>query len=140
MFFINTFYGGVYRCAKQEVDLKVATDVHAKMCEFDFDDYPTLTVTFSVPKHCKPLKQWLKKNTDLKDRLLVLQQVLNTIATIHTRGHEDTLSLWGSFMVWVASDLRAYLLVDFPVLLRKQEASNAVHNTVLPVLPRDVMQ
>ena len=55
MFFINTFYGGVYRCAKQEVDLKVATDVHAKMCEFDFDDYPTLTVTFSVPKHCESL-------------------------------------------------------------------------------------
>jgi hypothetical protein len=121
MFFINTFYSSVYRCAQQEVDLKVATDVHAKMCEFDFDDYPTLTVAFSVPKHCKPLQQWLKKNTDLKDRHLVLQQVLNTIATIHTRGHEDNLSLWGSFMVWVASDLRAYLLVDFPVLLRKQE-------------------
>jgi hypothetical protein len=53
MFFINTFYSSVYRCAQQEVDLKVATDVHAKMCEFDFDDYPTLTVAFSVPKHCE---------------------------------------------------------------------------------------
>ena len=50
--------------------------------------------------HClgKLLSKWLSENTDLKDRLLVLQQVLNTLATIHTLGYVNDLSLCGSFM------------------------------------------
>jgi hypothetical protein len=121
MLYISQFYTSVFQCAEKEMDLKVANDVHAKMCPAEFDDTPGLRVTFTMPRDCKPLKQWLKTNSDLKDRLLVLQQLLNSLATIHTQGHKDDLTLWGSFMVWVAKDMRVYLLVDFPMLLAKQQ-------------------
>ena len=47
----------------------------------------------------QPLDKWLSnKDSDLRDRLLILQQVVTTLATLHTLGHKDSLALWGSFM------------------------------------------
>ena len=53
MMFINFFYDGVFNCAEQEVDLKVASDVHAKMCRCEFDDVPNLTVALRMPRDCE---------------------------------------------------------------------------------------
>ena len=47
------------------------------------------------------MQEWLEENRDnidIRDRQLILQQVINTLATIHTIGNEEFLSLWGSFL------------------------------------------
>ena len=47
------------------------------------------------------LDKWLHVNRgkiDLRDRQLVLQQVVNILAAVHTNGNEDKLCLWGSFV------------------------------------------
>lgn len=122
VFYLCQFYQEVVRCSQSDMDLKVANDVRANMCPMDYSvESHSLKLSLNMPKDCKPLSQWLQSNKDLKDRLLILQQILNTLAIIHTVGYENDLTLWGSFMVWVASDLRVYLLVDFPMLLQRQQ-------------------
>jgi len=84
----------------QPYDLKVANDVRAKLCECNLDLEQSKLV-FTLPKECKPIDQWLAENedrADVRDRKLILQQVINTLAAIHTIGNEDLLSLWGAFM------------------------------------------
>lgn len=47
------------------------------------------------------LDKWLcmnKDRIDLRDRQLVLQQVINLLADLHTIGNKDKLCLWGSFV------------------------------------------
>ena len=47
------------------------------------------------------LEKWLRVNKDsldLRDRQLVLQQVINFLAALHTVGSHDKLCLWGSFV------------------------------------------
>lgn len=39
-----------------------------------------------------------KGSLDLRDRQLVLQQVANFLAAVHTVGSNDKLCLWGSFV------------------------------------------
>lgn len=49
----------------------------------------------------KPAEQWLRErpnDVDLRERLVILQQVVNTLAAIHIGGHEDHLSLYGAFI------------------------------------------
>ena len=49
----------------------------------------------------KPAEQWLLEQqnaVDLRERLVILQQVVNTLAAIHIGGHEDFLSLYGAFI------------------------------------------
>lgn len=54
MFYINDFYASVFRCAEKEMDLKVANDVHAKMCPMTMDcTSQSLKVSLSMPKQCK---------------------------------------------------------------------------------------
>ena len=47
------------------------------------------------------LDKWLrvkKDGLDLRDRQLVLQQVTNLLAAVHTIGNKDRLCLWGSIV------------------------------------------
>lgn len=47
------------------------------------------------------IDKWLrvhKDSLDLRDRQLVLQQVTNFLAAVHTVGNSDRLCLWGSFV------------------------------------------
>ena len=47
------------------------------------------------------LDKWLhikKESLDLRGRQLVLQQVTNLLAAVHTIGNADMLCLWGSFV------------------------------------------
>ncbi len=48
-----------------------------------------------------PLDKFLADNSekiDLRGRQLIVQQVLNALANIHTGGSEDRMSFWGSFL------------------------------------------
>ncbi len=48
-----------------------------------------------------PLEKFLSDNSekiDLRGRQLIVQQVLNALANIHTGGSEDRMSFWGSFL------------------------------------------
>ena len=48
------------------------------------------------------LDKWLhvkkEEGLDLRDRQLVLQQILNMLAAVHTMGSGDKLCLWGSLV------------------------------------------
>ena len=59
----------------------------------------------SLPSSFTPagmtIEKWLKVNKDqldLRDRQLVLQQVINLLAVIDIVGRDDKLCLWGSFI------------------------------------------
>ena len=82
-------------------------------CTFYFLPSPPLyTHTHTHPPTGKPLDQWLTENedrADVRDRQLVLQQVINTLAAIHTVGNEDLLSLWGAFMGKLTQLCKLYL-------------------------------
>ena len=67
--------------------------------------YFTLSLPPSLPPSLSPigvhLDKWLrvkKEGTDLRDRQLVLQQVTNLLAAVHTLGSKDRLCLWGSIV------------------------------------------
>ena len=54
-----------------------------------------------VPSVGVHIDQWMHDNKgriDLRDRQLVLQQVANFLAAVHTVGNSDKLCLWGSFV------------------------------------------
>ena len=67
-----------------------------KEIEFMIEQPPTPTLILFLGKH---VNQWLTERgaaVSFLDRHAILQQVLNTMATIHNK-NRDT-SLWGCFM------------------------------------------
>ena len=54
LFFISVMYPRLFECSEQGCDLKVANDVQAKMCEYDFHlVYDEGKVQFAMPKDCE---------------------------------------------------------------------------------------
>jgi hypothetical protein len=89
---VAKFYSDVFFCSqRRDLDLKIATNVYARLCPCTNE---ANCLKLSMTRDCKPLSHWLEVNPDLKCRLLVLQQVLNTLTIIHSQKR----SLWGSFL------------------------------------------
>lgn len=85
-----------------QCDLKVANDRRAALPAYSFDTV-NCQLKFYVPKECIPaavcVKQLESKGVvDFRFRLKVLQEVVNTLATLHTLGNEAQLSLFGAFL------------------------------------------
>lgn len=73
-----------------------------------------------IPNDCVPLKQWREQSPDLREHVWVIQEVVNTLASIHAADEPEYF--WGCFSVWVGAKGRVvYLVPDFSELLQKQQ-------------------
>ena len=85
-----------------DCDLKVANESRALFSSFSLDDQ-TYRLELRLPKGCVPAGECLKtmegrRQVDFRHRLMVLQAVVNTLATVHTLGNENQLCFHGAFL------------------------------------------
>lgn len=52
VFYMENFYTEVFQCSEMDMDLKVANDVRAKMCDMEFEAQ-SFKISLSMPKDCK---------------------------------------------------------------------------------------
>lgn len=90
-------------------------------------------LVLKIPKDCVPLAEWTQQCQDMKERVLVVQEIVNTLSSIHTGGDDGPLSMWGSFSVWVGTRGRVYLVPDFTELLQKQQEVAYCESEVNPI-------
>ena len=57
------------------------------------------------------LSEWSAGDHSIDKRQIVLQQVINTLTILFKA--QNNLCFWGSFQIWIDSNYRVFLYVDF---------------------------